>query len=1013
MNASSRKYRAQNLQHGRLLKWKGRVVSVAPGALLASVSAIALSIASVQAEEISTPETDQQTFSINEDHAVTASGSIVIANAPSSAAALTVENSYSSTFVNDGTISIEIGTGNVGDVVGVVFTDDFEADARVLNRGTIAAENNPVGGSPALATGMLIDSDVAGEIENSGTITATVNGEGASSTTASAFGLSVTGDLLGSFINSGTIRVSSFADDFSFAGAVGLDFGGVSGELVNSETITVTAEFNGEIGSALAAGISVYGEVAAGATIRNSETISAIATLTFSPQIPGSSYSTGARAIGFHLQDRVAGNVVNSGTITATAEFNGAFGSVGATGISVYGEVEADATISNSGTIAAMAMATATVLPEGFGSSYNFGASAYGFSLEGDVAGNVVNSGTITATAVLDGSVIPEESSASGYGVGIAVGIYMDGELTGNLTNSGTIMATAERLESSGSANALGINIIGDVADGATFLNSGTISATASGSFGPSAYGLSIDGPSGSPVAVHGDIVNSGTINATVSSFDGSSAAAYGVFMEGLEGSFTNSGVIAVGLVAEDAVEVSYTGFSAYGVLVKDLVDDSSFANSGVITVNLDAEEVNSAAFGLHFAIFNGEITDLGTIIMSGSGDQYAVYLGDGFGTMHVDTEDNVDGLMRVNEHNISLDAVGGSRVFRFEDAATGSGDFTTLTTDPTSAWFVYGDGGESPIYVAVDSADVSISSNSVAAIGAQLVAFSDQLGGGAVGVDVSRNAMTSLDGGGLRPFASIGGQHISYDTSPTAAAMDLNIANVTVGMSGTMGNDIDVAFGFGAFNASADTAATDLDASGFYVGGSVGQSFGALYLNAGLGFGLLASDRARAVSGETASSSYDSNFVTAHVGAELAFQMSNGLNVTGYGQVRFTRQNDDGYVETGSSANLTVGDLSTDVTEFTLGIEVSKTLVNDGIFSAHATAISRDFSGDSNASVSVFGQGATIIQSSNSDFSGLNVGFGYENVVLENATLTVAINHDLGDNGSGPNLSAGMTWSF
>ena len=223
---------------------------------------------------------------------------------------------------------------------------------------------------------------------------------------------------------------------------------------------------------------------------------------------------------------------------------------------------------------------------------------------------------------------------------------------------------------------------------------------------------------------------------------------------------------------------------------------------------------------------------------------------------------------------------------------------------------------GDMPIYVAVDSDDVTVNSNAVAALGAQLGAFSDQLVGGA---DVFSSSKTSLLGGALRPFASVGGQHIGYDTTSTAAAMDVNIANVTVGMSGTMGNGMDVAFGFGAFNASADTAATDLDAEGFYLGGSVGQSFGAFDLNAGLGFGLLASDLERTVSGETASSSFDSNFFTAHVGAERGFQMSNGLNLTGYGQVRFTRQNDDGYTETGSSANLTVGDMATDVTEFTL----------------------------------------------------------------------------------------------
>ncbi len=417
----------------------------------------------------------------------------------------------------------------------------------------------------------------------------------------------------------------------------------------------------------------------------------------------------------------------------------------------------------------------------------------------------------------------------------------------------------------------------------------------------------------------------------------------------------------------------------------------------------------------------------MGTINVSGAETEYAVYLGEGSGTMNVDTEDNVDGLMRVEDHNVNLDAVGGSRVFRFEDAntevrqverasavtfngaPTGPGTFTTVITDPTSAWFVEDENGDMPIYVAVDSDDVAVNSNAVAALGAQLGAFSDQLVGGA---DVFSSSKTSLLGGALRPFASVGGQHIGYDTTSTAAAMDVNIANVAVGMSGTMGNGMDVAFGFGAFNASADTAATDLDAEGFYLGGSVGQSFGAFDLNAGLGFGLLASDLERTVSGETASSSFDSSFFTAHVGAERGFQMSNGLNLTGYGQVRFTRQSDDGYTETGSSANLTVGDMATDVTEFTLGAEVSKTMDSGGIISAHATAISRNVSGDSDVSVSVFGQDANI-QSSNSDFSGLNVGFGYETEILESAVLNVAIDHDLGDNGSGPNLSAGMTWNF
>jgi cytoskeletal protein CcmA (bactofilin family) len=835
-----------------------------------------------------------------------------------------------------------------------IHVDGEVADgASILNSGTIIAEATINGASDishsAYAAGMLLNSDVAGYVENSGTIKATATSEAGNS--AAATGFYIEGEVSGTVVNSGMMTLSAF-QDYSNAYASGFYIDGVvSGEVVNSGTIKAVANSASWVADAY--GINVVDKVEDGASILNSGTITADAIVETGTYVS-------AFAGGIWLEAGVAGDVENSGTIKATAESSGL---ASASGFYIEGEVSG--TVVNSGTISATA--TAYILEASSSSSFTAGAGAYGFYLKDSVAGDVVNSGTITATATSEATALLEYSSE--YGSALAVGILMGGELTGSLTNSGTITATAERSGSSGSANALGINIIADVAVGAKVLNSGTISATAIGSPRASAYGLSIDAGYFETVTVYGDIVNSGAINATASG-DGSSAAAYGVFVDNLDG---------------------------------------TFANSGVITASVVSDTGESSTYGVRFNNFNGEITDLGTINVSGADIEYAVYLGTGTGTMNVDTEDNVDALMRVEDHNVNLDAVGGSRVFRFEDKNTEAGTFTKLITDPTSAWFVEDENGDMPIYVAVDSDDVTVNANAVAALGAQLGAFSDQLVGGA---DVFSSSKTSLLGGALRPFASVGGQHIGYDTTSTAAAMDVNIANVTVGMSGTMGNGMDVAFGFGAFNASADTAATDLDAEGFYLGGSVGQSFGAFDLNAGLGFGLLASDLERTVSGETASSSFDSNFFTAHVGAERGFQMSNGLNLTGYGQVRFTRQNDDGYTETGSSANLTVGDMATDVTEFTLGAEVSKTMDSGGIISAHATAISRNVSGDSEVSVSLFGQDANI-QSSNSDYSGLNVGFGYETEILESAVLNVAIDHDLGDNGSGPNLSAGMTWNF
>jgi cytoskeletal protein CcmA (bactofilin family) len=857
---------------------------------------------------------------------------------------------------------------------GINVSGEVEDGASILNRGTITAEANAKDGGSANAAGIWLESNVAGDVENSGTITATATSETGNSATVTGFYIS--GDVSGTVVNSGMMTLSAFAD-YSSAYASGFYISGVvSGEVVNSGTIKAVA--NSASYSADAYGINVVDKVEDGASILNSGTITADA-------IVETGTSVSAFAGGIWLEAGVAGDVENSGTIKATAESSG---SASASGFYIEGEVSG--TVVNSGTISAIADA-ASALAQGI----YLGKMDVGMieECEGDICpppsgpsllvaengntGDVVNSGAITASAMAS-------SSAA-----LAFGISIETDWDGDVTNSGTITANAE-INSAGSAFAIGINIIGDVGEDARILNSGTISATATKTdsvsyVSASAYGISIGNSEGGST-VYGDIVNQGSISATVSG-DGSYSSAYGVFVRNMQG---------------------------------------TFANSGVITASAD-DNYRSSAYGIYFKNFDGEITDLGTINVSGAETEYAVYLGEGSGTMNVDTEDNVDGLMRVEDHNVILDAVGGSRVFRFEDAntedrqlepasvvtfngaPTGPGTFTTVITDPTSAWFVENEGGTKPVYVAVDSDDVTVNANAVAALGAQLGAFSDQLVGGA---DVFSSSKTSLLGGALRPFASVGGQHIGYDTTSTAAAMDVNIANVTVGMSGTMGNGMDVAFGFGAFNASADTAATDLDAEGFYLGGSVGQSFGAFDLNAGLGFGLLASDLERTVSGETASSSFDSNFFTAHVGAERGFQMSNGLNLTGYGQVRFTRQSDDGYTETGSSANLTVGDMATDVTEFTLGAEVSKTMDSGGIISAHATAISRNVSGDSDVSVSVFGQDANI-QSSNSDFSGLNVGFGYETEILESAILNVALDHDLGDNGSGPNLSAGMTWNF
>jgi hypothetical protein len=883
MNDSSRNSRAQNIQGGRLLKWKGRIVSAAPGALLASVSAIALSIAPVLADPVGltddiTTELDApQVLVSNVDLAITDTGAIELASPTSTTgvSALAIELDYSNSFVNDGTISIvgelsSTATQPSPKVAGLRLNGDLLQGGTLSNTESISL--NVEGSSLLSYAGIIVDGDVAGTINNSGTIEAYGLASAITQKPAAALGLQVASvSETGQILNSDTIIAD--ADSLSAsATAYGIDVNGsLAGLIDSSGTMTVSA-FAGDDG-AIAIGVGIKGAVSGTVVNSGTMTLSAFAG------------NSGATATGVGIKGDVSGEVVNSGTITVTAETSG-YGYVSAYGMRLGESLAFGANVLNSGTIAATAIGN---------SSW---ASAYGINIEGGgvggefgLDGELVNSGTIEATVM----------NLGGDSGGSAYGILVNARSPGDLLNSRSITASV-----SGDTwvSAHGIFTVGGV-DG-ELVNSGTIEATAMSLESGSAYGIHAKSYS------VGNILNSGSITAALSGAIGGSA--YGIGFGTVSGSIENTGSI----VATVSVFGDATWGTANGVRITSL--DGTFSNSGVITANVDFKteggDSETKAYGVYVEKFNGEITDLGTINVSGADEQYAVYLSTGTGTMNVDTEDNVAGLMRVEDHNVNLDAVGGSRVFRFEDANDGAGTFTTIVTDPTSAWFVGDEFGPMPIYAAVDSDDVAVNSNAVAALGAQLGAFSDQLVGGA---DVFSSSKTSLLGGALRPFASVGGQHIGYDTTSTAAAMDVNIANVTVGMSGTMGNGMDVAFGFGAFNASADTAATDLDAEGFYLGGSVGQSFGAFDLNAGLGFGLLASDLERTVSGETASSSFDSNFFTAHVGAERGFQMSNGLNLTGYGQVRFTRQSDDGYTETGSSANLTVGDMATDVTEFTL----------------------------------------------------------------------------------------------
>ena len=773
-------------------------------------------------------------------------------------------------------------------------------------------------------------------------------------------------DYAKTFTNSGTISVTGDASTGTGVYVNGDLLAG--GSIINEGTIIVDLEDD----TVAATGIYVDGDVAG--LISNTGTIDVTSIAT----------GTDAAAYGLDVDDDLTktGAILNSGTITALAVATDD-STAAAYGIQVDGEL--NGVVKNTGTIDVLATAQ--------GTNYAY---AFGIQSDDDMSGSIVNSGTITVEANAN------DARASAYG------IYVDGDLLdgGSITNSGTITANA-KVTTDDSAYAGGFWIEGDVAG--MLLNSGTITAN----------GLSTDASSATAAGfylegdVSGSVVNSGTMTLTAQA-DASDASATGIYIDDeLSGSVVNSGTITVTAISNSTSDEAI----AYGVDVDDM--QGTFANSGVISATASGKG-ETTAVGVKFDNFDGVITDLGTIKVSKADTSYAVYLGTGTGTMNVDTEDDVAGVMRVEAHNINLDAKGSSNVFRFEDADTDAGKFKKITSDPTSAWFVKGEGGAKPIYATVDSGDLTIDAGLVGDIGGLLGALGAQLDTGD-GAQATRdtNSMSFLPQqrgsmlGGMRMFASVGAEVLRYDRTDDRSESDVTMGNITVGMTGTIGNGMNLAFGLGKMTADGESGPTEFNMDGIYAGVTVGTMMGSYSVDAGLGFGQLSTKKSRDVTnGGTADSDYDSSFFTAHVGVQRAFDVTGSIGLLGFGQLRHTQQNDDGYTEKGSITNAKVGDIKTSVTELKLGMEFSKTFDFGGIATGNITAVSRSVSGDSSADVTVFGQSASL-ESSDADYTGISIGFDYEQIVLGNAKLSLSAKQEMGEGGAGPQLAAGISWKF
>ncbi|GEM_PF-3019557 len=594
---------------GRIFKLKGQVVSMAPTALFATVSAIALSVGlglPAAAGEISTSLTSHQTFTSNEDIAITATGSVSLSDA--STFGVKVVPDYSSTFTNDGTISL---TGDFSSGTALLFQESILSGGTVSNTGTI----DVIGTSDTLELyGIKVIDDLAGDLLNSGTITVKALG---TDDTASAVGILVGGDVTesGLLSNSGTITVVANVTDNYTAYAFGMDVSGaVLGKIINSGTLDVTAISSGT-DYGFGYGIRVRGDLEASGSISNSGTVKVVAVTTDEStasgfgikvgHIVGSISNTGSievlvSATGTYYAQaygidggNLSGTISNSGTITVTAD--AVTDTAYAYGIKV-GDVSATGSIRNSGTIKAIANIDTSDEAEAIA------------ILSKELSGILQNSGTLTATAT------STNTGDNAYATGIAV--YKDNDITatGIMENTGSITVTATAAIDAAIARGLRANQ--DILAGGGIINSGSIVATANMTGNGANEKADIDGIYVGRNLL-GSINNSGSITATATANQNAGKAyVTGIEIQGyLSGDIDNSGTMSLKTTAfADLARVR--GINVVG----DVNAGASITNSGAVTAAASNEKSDAFARGIRVGgNLSGDVKNSGTLNMSAS----------------------------------------------------------------------------------------------------------------------------------------------------------------------------------------------------------------------------------------------------------------------------------------------------------------------------------------------------------------------------------------------------------
>ncbi|WP_170545403.1 beta strand repeat-containing protein [Ruegeria arenilitoris] len=941
---------------------------------------------------------------------------------------------------NNGDITAT-GRGRRASVYGI---DAGNVDNALVNTGAITLTANATGSGSAtgIHTGRL-----NGTLQNSGSIAIQLS----AADHASAYGIDV-GEIYGALSNSGSITIQ--VDNGSSIEAIGIRSSTVQGTFSNSGNITVAS--HGSTGSA--EGLRA-GSIAATGTMTNTGTITAIAegqgsgagaegirilgrvagTLENSGQIIAQAVDTSSATATGILTGAVDGSITNSGTVTAAAG-GGSFAYV--EGIEVRGNV--DGSFNNSGAITAQAVGTSSAYVDGInvidvsGTFSNSGvvsvsaqaafAGAEGLSLD-DIQGSVDNSGDISAIA-------------SGTGTARASGINL-GAIDGRFSNSGSIVASAATASSGAPfpfqrAVATGIyvdNINEDPMGGSgVFENSGAIAASASG-LNASALGLRFShvggklsnsgnisvsvvadqgstafaaGITGANVRDSGDVLNSGTLQVSAAGQNVSTVAAVGMSFDQIGKTVSNAGAISVSAQGDTLVR-------AHGITTAALSTGGVLSHSGSISVSASGG-TDTEAYGIFVGSAQGTVNVTGDVSAASSGKSYAVFLGDGGGTLNVESTADIDGTIRVSDHDVNLSNVGGRVVYRFQDDDTANGVFTTSVSSASQGWFVDNEGGAAPVYASFDATELQPNTNQTFEIAGLSYNLARQLDRADVGTASRDRVVLSTRGSGpiegFRPYFLVSGSKSDGTAGGSSSALSSNLWSVSAGVTRDLGTGLRYGFGASYFKNDGTFGTSSFDTSGVFISGIVAQNFGFADLSFGLGYGDLDNDETHSSGNVTSEADYSSDMITALVAAERDLALKNGAILTPRASFLYGEQNLDGYTETGGTANATVGDRTVTFNETRIGGAYATSMLG-GRLSASLDAVRRDADAPSVVDVTIFGNTLALASGGGGTDTFGEVGLNFEKPFHHGGILHLEARSTLGADVSTQALWASYEWKF